>query len=175
MKTPERIETDRLVIVPVDMKYAPDIFREFTLEITKYMRPPSPKEIIETETYIKSSIEKRLAGTDFAGIILDKQTGEFIGGSGLHHLDTKTPEFGIWLKKSVHGNKYGQEAILGLKKWADENLDYEYMSYPVAVENVASRKIPELMGGVIDHEYTDHNGLGEEQKLVEYRIYRKTE
>ena len=173
MKIPERIETQRLVIVPIELKYAPDIFREFTPEVTKYMSPPPPKVIEETEEFINSCIEKRLAGVDFTAVILEKGTEEFIGLCGLHQLDTKTPEFGIWLKTSAQGNKYGQEAILGLKKWADENIDYEYISYPVAVENIASRKIPELLGGVVDHEYTDHNGLGEEQRLVEYRIYRK--
>ncbi|MDZ4875470.1 MAG: hypothetical protein CLLPBCKN_004866 [Chroococcidiopsis cubana SAG 39.79] len=64
----------------------------------------------------------------------------------------KTPEFGIWLK-TAHGRKYGLEAIRGIKNWAEQNLDYEYFLYPVNRANIASRKIPETLGGKVVREY----------------------
>jgi len=173
MKIPNRLETERLILVPISLEYAETIFREFTPEITKYMTPPSPKVITETTDWITSAMSDNEAGTNYNFVILDKQTGEFIGGGGINHIDTRTPEFGIWTKKSSHGNKYGREAIHGAKKWADENLDYDYLLYPAVKENVASCKIAESMGGVVDHEYKSQNGSGEMQLQAEYRISRE--
>jgi predicted acetyltransferase len=50
-------------------------------------------------------------------------------------------------------------------------MKYEYLKYPCVKENIASCKIAESLGGVVDHEYTEKNGSGEEQLLVEYHIY----
>src|SRR6185437_7906372 len=103
------------------------IFKEFTPEITTYMFPSSPKEISETQAYIDSMQPKLQTGEEFPVVILHKTTGEFLGGAGIHKLHTKTPELGIWIKKSAHGNKYGQEAVAGLKKWIDDTISYHYI------------------------------------------------
>lgn len=172
MKMPEKIETERLILVPMSMEYAPDVFRELTPEIVKYMSPPSPKKIQETIDWIEKTVPKIEAGEEFTFAILKKDTKEFIGGGGIHKLDTKVPEFGIWTKKSSHGHKFGREAIKGARKWLDENIEYEYLRYPCAKVNIASCKIAESLGGVVEHEYIDVNGSVEEMLLLEYRIYR---
>jgi hypothetical protein len=41
----------------------------------------------------------------------------------------------------------------------------------VARENIASRRIPEAMGGFVFREYRDFNAVGVEQDTVEYRMY----
>ncbi|MEI7690856.1 MAG: GNAT family N-acetyltransferase [bacterium] len=171
VKIIEKTETRRLILVPITLMYAPSIFEEFTEEIVKYMSPSSPKQISETKSWINKVVAENQTGKSYVMVILKKETNEFIGGCGIHNIDTKTPEFGIWTKESSHGNKYGRETIHALKKWADDNLDYDYIKYPVAVKNIASRKIPESLGGVIDHKYFDHNGSGVSQLLAEYRIY----
>ena len=83
----------------------------------------------------------------------------------------KKPELGIWIKKSAHGNGYGKEAMVALKKWADKNLKYDYILYPVAQDNLASRKIPEFLGGKIEHEYDEETQNGVTLHFIEYRIY----
>ena len=52
------IETERLLLVPITLHYAEEIFKEFTPEITTYMFPTSAENISETESFIQSSIEK---------------------------------------------------------------------------------------------------------------------
>ncbi|MEI6118205.1 MAG: hypothetical protein WCP92_02960 [bacterium] len=52
------IETERLLLVPITLQYAEDIFKEFTSEITTYMFPKAAENISETESFIQSSIEK---------------------------------------------------------------------------------------------------------------------
>lgn len=165
------IETERLILKPIRLEYADKIFPEFTDEVTKFMFPNTPSDISETQEYINGSMKKIKKGTDIAVSIFDKSTGEFFGGGGLHRLDTPTPELGIWIKKGAHGKKIGREAVAGLKRWADENLKYEYLRYPVAVENIASRKIPESLGGIVAREFVGKKQNGEEMNEVEYRIY----
>lgn len=173
MILPKEIFSDRLKIVPISLGYLDDVFSEITLDITKYMSVPVTGNIEDTKIWIKEKSALYKKGDDFTIAILDKKTGEFIGGGGLHHTDRKTPEFGIWIKKSAHGYKYGREAITALKNWADINLDYEYIKYPVAVKNISSRKIPESLGGVVFRKYYDRNGAGQKMLLAEYRIYKQ--
>lgn len=167
------IQTDRLSLVPVSRDYAQDIYREFTKEITTFMYPKPADKIEETYKFIDESIVKNNAGKQLQIVILDKKSKEFLGCGGLHEIDTRTPELGIWIKKSAHGNRYGREAIAGLEKWAQENLDFDYIKYPADKRNISSRKIPESLGGVIAREYKQKNLSGNELDEVEYRIPKK--
>jgi len=119
-----------------------------------------------------SALKENEQGASFQAVIVDKNTGEFIGCGGLHHIDTPHPEFGIWLKKSAHGHGYGKEAIVAMKDWADQNLAYEYLIYPVDKANIASCRIPEFLGGKISGEHSDVGMGGNKLNIVEYRIYK---
>ena len=167
----ERIESKRLLLVPISMEYKDEIFREFSEDITIFMYPSPAKNISETEEFIKNSLKGLGEGSNLQLVITARNSHEFFGCAGLHHIDSKTPEMGVWLKKSVHGQGYGKEAMVAIKKWADENLKYDYILYPVADENVASRKIPELLKGKIERKYDEKNMSGNTLHLIEYRIY----
>ena len=150
----------RLKLVPTADKYAQDIFKEFTSEITKFMTPTPPKKIEDTLDYIKYSRINMEKGSDLLMVILDKENGEFIGHCGIHKLNTLTPVLGVWIKKAAYGNKYGREAVEALKKWCDENKKYEYIAYSCDKENIPSRKIPESLGGKVVKKYKRTNGSG---------------
>ncbi len=168
------IETERLLLVPISVKYSQEIFKEFTPEITRFMYPKSPEKIEETMAYILDRTERMKKGEEIVITILDKNTKEFLGGSGLHHLNTRVLEFGIWIKKDAHGHKYGQEAIAGIKKWAEDNLEFDYFIYPADRENIASRKIAESLGGKVHKEYKQESLSGTLLDEVEYRIEKQS-
>lgn len=159
------ITTQRLKLVPISMEYKHDIFREFNAEVTAQMISSPSKNISETENYIKS----RMTGNDRSIAILHQTTDEFLGCVGLYKINEKIPELGIWIKKSAQGHGYGREAVTGVKHWADQNLEYEYLSYPCAVDNPASRRIPESLGGKVIAEF-DLDIQGTMQPCVEYHI-----
>ncbi|MBT3816716.1 MAG: GNAT family N-acetyltransferase [Candidatus Magasanikbacteria bacterium] len=165
------IQTKNLLLQPITLDYAEEIFKEFTPEITTYMFPKSPDKIEETIEFIKTAIKKNETGIDFQVVILDKTTKEYLGNAGIHNINTKTPEFGIWIKKSAHGNAYGKEAMIAFKEWIDDNLDYDYILYPVDKANYASKRIPELLGGEIFREYDQKSMNNKDLHLLEYRIY----
>ena len=50
-------------------------------------------------------------------------------------------------------------------------FSYEHLIYPVAAENIASRKIPESLGGKVMKEYEKTNLSGRTWPFVEYWIY----
>ena len=168
----ERIESGRLLLVPISMDYKEEIFKEFTKDITTFMYPKPADDISETEVFINNSLKELEEGSNLQLVVVKKESGEFLGCGGLHKVNTRTPELGIWLKKTAHGNGYGREAMAITKEWADKNLDYEYILYPVAEKNAPSRKIPESLGGKIEREY-DSEGLGGNKfYCLEYRIYK---
>ncbi|MCX6825629.1 MAG: GNAT family N-acetyltransferase [candidate division SR1 bacterium] len=179
------IETERLLLVPITMDYAEEIFKEFTPELTTYMLPKSPEKISETEDFIKGSMKKREQGRSYEIVVLDKMTKEFLGCGGISALDTEAPELGIWIKKSAFGKKLGREAVAGLVDRAQEKLKFKYLYYPVDKDNIPSRKVAESLGGVVQ---LDNNGqevitiadtLDPNRKLngveyrIEYRIHKK--
>ena len=165
------IETERLRLVPASEEFAETIFREFTATITEFMFPKPPVEIEETLTFIRGARERMQAGRDLECAILLKQTDEYIGGGGLHHLERDTPELGIWIKKAAHGHAYGREAVTALARWAFENLKVCHLIYPVDRQNIPSRKIPESLGGRIEAEYRFTNQSGRELNLLVYHIH----
>ncbi|USN58920.1 MAG: GNAT family N-acetyltransferase [Candidatus Peribacteria bacterium] len=165
------IETKNLLLQPITLDYKEEIFKEFTPEITTYMFPKSPDKIEETIEFIETAMKENEEGSNFQVVVLNKATKEYLGNAGIHNINTKTPELGIWIKKSAHGNAYGKEAMIAFKEWADKNLDYKYILYPVVDVNYASKRIPEFLGGKIFREYDEENMSGRNQHLLEYRIY----
>lgn len=170
--TKVEIQTERLKIIPISTNYAEEIYREFNPEVTRYMYPKPAESLSDTLYFLNIAQQLLLQGEDLSIVILKKGSKEFLGGGGINHVNTPTPQLGIWIKMSAHGNKYGREAVNGLKEWADENLKYDYLTYPVDKSNIASRKIAESLGGVIKKEYTKINKSGNTLDEVEYWIYK---
>jgi [ribosomal protein S5]-alanine N-acetyltransferase len=75
-------------------------------------------------------------------------------------------------KKSAHKKGYATETIAALKLWAEENLDYEYLGYPVDKANTSSRRVIEKLGVEIATEYDYISVSGKVLNVVEYRIYK---
>ena len=166
-----RIETRRLALVPITYDYAEPIFEHFNEEVTRYMYPKPAENINDTNAFIEESLAGMNDGSNLQLVITRKESGEFIGCAGLHHLDTDTPELGIWIKVNAQGNRFGQEAIHGLVEWARYYCKFEYLKYPVERENIASRMIPESLNATTEAEYGKTTQSGRMQDLVEYRIY----
>jgi len=167
----EKVESKRLLLVPISMQYKDEIFQEFSEDITIFMYPAPAKDISETEEFIENSLKSLADNSSLRLVILAKNSQEFFGCADLNCINSKTPEMGVWLKKSAHGKGYGKEAMTAIKKWADENLDYDYILYPVADKNIPSRKIPESLGGKVERELDKKGMGGNEYHCLEYRIY----
>lgn len=166
------IEAERIQLLPISEKYAPDIFENFTAEVTRYMVPQPAGQISATLAFISSSRSGMARGENLQFVIVHKASGEFLGCCGLHGQGCpQTPELGVWLKIAAHGHGYGREAITALKAWIDHHLRYIYLTYPVDRDNIPSRKIPESLGGEIYEEALCPTHDGRFLDVLIYRIY----
>ena len=66
----ERIESERLLLVPISMQYKDEIFREFSEEITTFMHPAPAKDIFETEGFIEDSLRGLSEGNNLQLVII---------------------------------------------------------------------------------------------------------
>ena len=169
-----RIEGQRVILPAIHEKFAAEIFTEFNAEITRYMFPKPAETIGGTLAFITESLTKMRRRTDLVLAIAHRE-GEFLGCCGLHITQGyRTPELGIWLKKSAHGNGYGKEAIELLTTWAVVNLEFAYAIYPVDKANIPSRKIPEALGGFVISEQKVEAMTGHVLDEVVYKILYET-
>jgi chorismate synthase len=164
------LKTQRLLLKAVSFDYLQDIFDEFSGEINSFTYI-SQTNIADTAKYISDSIKQNQDGKGLELVILDKETQEFLGCCGIHKTDTKTPVFGIWLKKSAHNQKFGKEAITNLFIWAEKNLNFEYLKYDVDKKNIASKKIPESLGGKVVKEFIKETADKRKLNIIQYNIF----
>ncbi|MFV2055035.1 MAG: GNAT family N-acetyltransferase [Thiohalomonadales bacterium] len=162
---------ERISLSPISLDYIDDIFREFTNEITRYMFPSPPTEISQVISFIELSRQGMRKKHDLVFVIREISTGEFLGVCGMHGKTTpKTPELGIWLKKSAHFQHYGREAIYYLVEWVREKIIFTYLLYPVDRDNIPSRKIAEYLDGKIIHRGIKKSMSGSLLNEVVYKI-----
>jgi RimJ/RimL family protein N-acetyltransferase len=154
------IESRRLILQPISLDYSEDIFREFIDKVTKWLVRGPNESFEKTKEFIVGAIQSTKEGTQLKLIATSKEN-EFLGLCELKNPDTKTPEFGLWLKESVQGKGYGTELILALFEWASKNLDIDYFIYRADKENVGSWKIAEKLVEEFGGEF-----IGEEPAVI---------
>lgn len=154
-------------LVPISLNYLEDIFTSFDVDVIKYlpMKTP-PLKIEETKNFIQDAQKKFLDRSDFIWVIL--KNSSFIGCCGIRDIKTKAGNFGYWIKKEEQGKGYGKAVAIKIFQWCFENLDIDYIKYPVDKRNIKSIKIIESLGGSIYDQYQ----MGEDDCLdvLEYRI-----
>jgi RimJ/RimL family protein N-acetyltransferase len=85
----------------------------------------------------------------FSFVIRRRDSKECLGMTAVEECDTESPELGLWIKKSAHGQGFGREVVAAVAGWAHQTLGKKSFIYPVAVQNIASRRIAEGFHGEI--------------------------
>ena len=86
---------------------------------------------------------------EYSFVIRRRDSSECLGMASLEGADLVSPELGLWLKESVHGHGFGREVVASLVEWGHASLGKGCFTYPVAVQNIASRRIAESLHGEI--------------------------
>jgi RimJ/RimL family protein N-acetyltransferase len=142
------INSLRLRLKPFQLADAADVFACITPSITRFLPWEPPASFNE---YL-SHHEQRIAnvnGHDFAFVIRRHNSRECLGMTSVEGVNKQLPELGIWLKEVAHGQGYAREAVRAVADWARAAFDCEHYQWPVAAENLASRRIAESMNGVL--------------------------
>ena len=169
------IVTERLILRPLNLVDLEPIAREFDEQVTRYMYSSAARSAMDVAPFIADSIEGLTSNTNLQLVaVLQENTKTFVGCLGLHKPHTATPELGIWVAKQFHRQGLGLEAIEGLCEWATDEIECDYLRYPVDQQNTPSRRIPEALGAEIEDEYDRITPSGKMLNIVEYRIYTET-
>ena len=141
------IHSPRLQLSHFQMIDAQDVFRCITPAIAKFMpwEPPSWSEYV---TRCEKRVQAPEANT-FSFVIRRLDNRECLGMASLEDADSVSPELGLWLKESTHGQGFGREVVAALIEWGYATLGKESFLYPVAVQNIASRRIAEKLNGQV--------------------------
>jgi RimJ/RimL family protein N-acetyltransferase len=129
------------------MKDAPEVFGCITPAIVKFMRwePPSWSEYV-------TRCERRVQAPEpnqFSFVIRRMDNEVCLGMASFEDADSVSPEVGLWIRESAHKQGFGSEVVAALVECGQSTLGKESFIYPVAVQNRASRRIAEKLGGEI--------------------------
>jgi len=141
------IRSPRVQLIQFQMTDAQEVFGCITPAIAKFMpwEPPLWREYL-------ARCEKRVGApepNEFSFVIRRLDNKECLGMASFEGADSVSPELGLWLKESVHGQGFGREVVAALVEWGHVTLGKESFLYPVAIQNTASRRIAEYLCGEI--------------------------
>lgn len=154
------LETDRLTIRPYRLSDADEVFgviHSSMSHLTPWMPwAPTHTGLAVTTKYIAEQIIALTAGPKFTNIgigIFEKDTGDFVGGTGVHDVrrDTASCETGYWIRHDRVGRGYATEACARVLSWAlgDQStggLGLRRVRIYCSSANRASSRVPEKLG-----------------------------
>ena len=159
---PLPIETDRLILRNPQAGDGAALFeaKAETWDMLHQWMPwaKEPASLDDDEAVMREAHAKFIQRTDLMMVVFEKDTGRFIGGSGLHRFDweARVIEIGYWYRKSVHGKGYATEGTKALIRYAFDVLQANKVVIDFADGNENSRRVVERCG--LQFEYTDVKG-----------------
>lgn len=108
--------------------------------------------IIESERFVRDSAARYLRRDDLPMFIRKRDTGEFVGASGMHRIDWNVPRFeiGYWCRTSLVGQGYVSEAVVALTRFAFEHLKAARVEIRTDVNNDRSWRIAQRLGFTLE-------------------------
>lgn len=176
---PDHFETERLLIRAPRFGDGAMLYQAVgeSLEQLKPWMPWAHNELTTEgeETIVRRMCLNFMAREDLPLFLLRKDSGEFVGGSGLHRFDWTVPRFeiGYWVRTSCQGKGYITEAVTGITHFAFERLFAERVEIHMDDLNVKSWRVAERcdfkLEGVLRNHARDVN-----HRLRNTRVYAKT-
>ena len=108
--------------------------------------------IADTRAYCIRCEANWLLRTDLTLGIFDADSGQYLGGTGLHQPDweLRSFEIGYWLRTTATGQGFVTEAVHLLRDFAFRDLQAKRVQLSCDARNVASRWVAERCGFVLE-------------------------
>lgn len=177
---PEEFQTARLVIrkpLPGDGKVVYDAMQASLTELKAWMPWAHQKQTEEdVEANIRAAHAKFLTREDLRLHIFNKDTGEFIGASGLHRMNWEIPKFeiGYWIDTRQSGKGYMTEAAEAISNFAFNSLHAKRVEIRCDEKNDRSRAIPERLGFTLEGILKNDDISADGNELRHTCIYART-
>lgn len=97
----------------------------------------------ETKENLRQAIGDFITRKDLRLHVFLKESGEFIGSSGLHNIDWTIPKFeiGYWVDARHEGNGYMTEAVQRISQFAFKELGAKRLEIRCDSDNIRSRAV----------------------------------
>ena len=148
----EQLETQRLIIrSPLwgDGAMVNAAIKESIVELQPWMPWAQQIPTVEqSEENVRLARIKFLERADMRLHVFHKETGEFVGASGLHRIDwmVKKFEIGYWIRTSQSGKGLMTEAVEGIQDFAINQLSANRLEIRCDANNIRSMRIAERLG-----------------------------
>lgn len=156
LEFPEEFTTERLLIrkpLPGDGKNVYEAIQASLNELKPWMPFAHMNQTVQdVEANIRDSIAKFITREDLRLHLFNKETGEFIGSSGLHRINWDIPKFeiGYWIDTRFTGKGYITESTEAITKFAFTELNAKRVEIRCDSRNTKSRAIPEKLGFTLE-------------------------
>lgn len=178
LSIPESFETDRLVVrAPLfgDGNLLNEAIRESIDELRPWM--PWAKYIPTVEVSEINVRQARLhfmERSDLRLFLMQKETGAFIGSSGLHRIDWESRNFeiGYWVRTSCSGQGYITEAVEGITKYAITALQANRIEIKCDARNTRSAQVAKRLGFTLEG-ILRYDHLGTDGSLRDTMVFSK--
>ncbi len=156
LSIPERVETERLVLVAADATHAQETF-DAAFETRDALKPwmpwAYPEPTLEGVAMYHANIRKDWFARerlDFQW--LEKSSGKLMGKGGFHTINWEVPklEIGYWLRTSAAGKGYCTEAVNALVALAKNELHASRLEICSDPRNLKSRAVAERCGFTLE-------------------------
>ena len=166
----------KIRIIPFDMKYLEDYYKNFNEEITKYQWPDPFESIEDARALLRDFLDEMNREETLLFAIAD--TGDkFVGSVEMHGLSDDCPELGVWIIESEQGKGYAYEALKYILDYAHRKYGKTEFFYEADVRNAGSNKLLSKFAGSYEIDALDTEELvtdsGKELKLQGNRLTRK--
>jgi RimJ/RimL family protein N-acetyltransferase len=159
---PESFETERLIIRVIRPGDGPEVnaaILETFDDLHAWMPWAAERPTVaQSEEYCRRAYSKFVLREDFGLRLIHKQTGVFLGSSGLHPRDWAVPvfEIGYWCRKRFEGQGYVSEAVRGILKFGFERFAARRIEIRCDSRNDRSIRVAERVGMKREGEFRNH-------------------
>lgn len=176
---PNQFYTERLFIrmpLPGDGKVVYQAMQASLIELKEWM-PWAHREQTEedVEVNMRDAQAKFLTREDLRLHLFNRETGEFIGSSGLHRINWNIPkvEIGYWIDTRYRGKGYITEAAEAITNFAFTELKAKRVEIRCDTNNLKSRAIPERLGYTLEGVLSNDEMSADGKQLRDTCIYAK--
>jgi RimJ/RimL family protein N-acetyltransferase len=175
----KQLETKRLILRVPSLRDATRLNAEVRLSMAR-LAPwiPWAKQtptLAKSRRFCARMIKDHRARKNFGFIILAKDTGDLVGGIGLHRVDWNIPklEIGYWIGTRFEGRGFVTEAVRALTDFAFQKLGAIRMELLCDGRNTKSRKVARRAGYRLEgiHRKAKRNNAG---KLCDMCVFART-
>ncbi len=152
----EILESERLILKPLEIKDAEKIIKLATKKVSKYFGAiPYPYKLEDAKKWIKSS-SKIESSIDFA--IKLKNSDEFIGYIEINGINPKSKVSSIsyWIGEKFWRKGYMTEAIKLILNYSFKKKKLNRIYAQINGDNIASQKLLEKIGFKLEGKLRDH-------------------